>query len=123
MAIIACKLQEFLALKHQLKLKKHAECVFKQNLKTKSAAVRQYWESLSLHKKAQILVNSTDKHRKQRKSLPPEKKFNMLETNAAAHKKQRKYLSPDDKVQVMNKDADAHKKKWESLWPEDKELF
>jgi hypothetical protein len=56
-------------------------------LKTNSAAVIQYQESLSLNKKAQILVDNTDAHRKQRKSLPPEKKVNMLETNAAAHKK------------------------------------
>jgi hypothetical protein len=34
------KLQEFSALEHQLKLKKHAECFFQQNLKTNSAALK-----------------------------------------------------------------------------------
>jgi hypothetical protein len=51
MAIIACKLQKFSALEHLLKLKKHAECFFKQNLKTNSAAMKQYRESLSPEKK------------------------------------------------------------------------
>jgi hypothetical protein len=32
-------------------IKKHAECFFKQNLKTNSAEVKQYQESLSLDKK------------------------------------------------------------------------
>ncbi len=35
-------------------IKKHAECFFKQNLKTNSAAVKQYQESLSCNNKAQI---------------------------------------------------------------------
>jgi hypothetical protein len=37
-------------------IKKHAKCFFKQNLKTNSAAVKQYQESLSLDGKAQVLV-------------------------------------------------------------------
>jgi hypothetical protein len=37
-------------------IKKHAECFFKQNLKSNSAAVKQYQESLSPNKKAQVLV-------------------------------------------------------------------
>jgi hypothetical protein len=37
-------------------IKKHAECFFKQNLKTNSAAVNQYQEFLLPDKKAQILV-------------------------------------------------------------------
>ncbi len=37
-------------------IKKHAECFFKQNLKTNSAAVNQYQESLSPNEKAQVLV-------------------------------------------------------------------
>ncbi len=37
-------------------IKKHAECFFKQNFKTNSAAVKQYPESLSPNKKAQGLV-------------------------------------------------------------------
>jgi hypothetical protein len=52
MAMIACKLQKFSAHEHPLKLKKHAECFFKQNLKTNSAAVNQYQESLSPDGKA-----------------------------------------------------------------------
>ncbi len=35
-------------------IKKHAECFFKQNLKTDSAAVKRYKESLSHDKKAQV---------------------------------------------------------------------
>ncbi len=37
-------------------IKKHAECFFKQNLKTNSAAVKRYQESLSLDEKAWVLV-------------------------------------------------------------------
>jgi hypothetical protein len=37
-------------------IKKHAGCFFRQNLKTNSAAVKQYQESLSPNKKAQVLV-------------------------------------------------------------------
>ena len=36
-------------------IKKHAECFFKQNLKSNSAAVRRYQESLSPDRKAQVL--------------------------------------------------------------------
>ncbi len=72
-------------------IKKHAECFFKQNLKTNSA---RYQESLPPNKKAQVLVNNTDSHRKQCESLFPEKKVNILETNAAAHKKQCESLPP-----------------------------
>ena len=39
-------------------IKKHAECFFKQNLKTNSAAVKRYQESLSPDKKAQVLVEN-----------------------------------------------------------------
>jgi hypothetical protein len=46
-------------------IKKHAECFFKQNLKTNSAAVKQYQESLSLDKKAQVLVINSAAHQKQ----------------------------------------------------------
>jgi hypothetical protein len=38
-------------------IKKHAECFFMQNLKTYSAAVKRYQESLSPDGKAQVLVN------------------------------------------------------------------
>jgi hypothetical protein len=81
-------------------IKKHAECFFKQNLKTNSAAEKQYQESLSLNKKAQVLVNNTDAHKKQCESLSPEKKVKILETNAAAHKKQCKSLPPEKKVNI-----------------------
>ncbi len=64
------------------------ECFFKQNLKTNSAAMKQYQESLSLEKN-QILCNNADAHKKQRESLPPEKKVKILETDADAHKKTR----------------------------------
>ncbi len=37
-------------------IKKHAECFFKQNLKTYSAAVKQYQESLSPNEKGKFLV-------------------------------------------------------------------
>ncbi len=37
-------------------IKKHADCFFRQNLKTNSAAVKRYRESLSPDKKAQILI-------------------------------------------------------------------
>jgi hypothetical protein len=42
-------------------IKKHAECFFKQNLTTNSAAVKRYQESLSPNEKAQVLVtNATE---------------------------------------------------------------
>ncbi len=37
---------------------KHAECFFKQNLKTNSAAVKRYQESLSPNGKAQVLIKN-----------------------------------------------------------------
>ncbi len=104
-------------------IKKHSECFFKLNLKTNSAAVKEYQESLSPNKKAQGLVNNTDAHRKQCKSLSPEKKVKILETNAAAHKKQCESLPPEKKVNILETDADAHKKKQESLSPEDKDIL
>ncbi len=39
-------------------IKKYAECFFKQNLKTNSAAVKRYRESLSPNGKAQVLVKN-----------------------------------------------------------------
>jgi hypothetical protein len=114
-------------------IKKHVECFFKQNLKTNSAAVKLYQESLSPDRKEQVLVkhdteqqkyqqflspenktqmliNDAAAHKKQCKSIPPEEKVKILETNAGAHKKHCKSLSPNDKVQTLNMDADAHKK-------------
>ncbi len=89
MAIIACKLQECSALKHPLKLKNHAECFFKRNLKTNSAAVKQYQESLSPNEKAQVLVIDSAAHQKQQQSLSPDGKVQILCNNADAHRKQR----------------------------------
>ncbi len=37
-------------------IEKHAECFFKQNLKTNPAAEKRYQESLSSDEKAQVLV-------------------------------------------------------------------
>jgi hypothetical protein len=76
-------------------IKKHAVCFFKQNLKTNSAAMKRYQESLSPNKKAQVLVNNT-----------------------AAHQKQQQSLSPEIKIQILCNDADAHRKQCESLPPE-----
>ncbi len=55
-------------------IKKHAECFFKQNLKTNSAAVKRYQESLSLDGKAQVLVKNAAEQQKYRQSLSPEDK-------------------------------------------------
>jgi len=101
-------------------IKKHAECFFKQNLKTNSAANKRYRESLSTDRKAQVLVNDSAAHQKQRQSLSPENKTQMLCNNAAAQKKHRESLSPDDKVRILTNNAAAHKKQRESLSPEQK---
>ncbi len=45
-------------------IEKHAECFFKQNLKTNSAAVKRYQESLSPDKKSQILVKNAAEQQK-----------------------------------------------------------
>jgi hypothetical protein len=45
-------------------IKKHAECFFRQNLKTNSAAVKRYRESPSPSGKAQVLVNDSAAHQK-----------------------------------------------------------
>ncbi len=73
-------------------IKKHAECFFKQNLKTNSAAVKRYWESLSPDKKAQVLV-----------------------INAAEQQNFQQFLSPEKKTQILCNDADAHRKQRESF--------
>ena len=97
-------------------IKKHAECFFKQNLKTNSAANKRYRESLSPDKKAQVLVKHVAGQQKQRQSLSPENKTQILCNDAAAHKKQRESLSPDDKVQnLTNNQLDSNRIKlsWE----------
>ena len=76
-------------------IKKHAECFFQQNVKTNSAAVKQYWESLSPNKKAQILILNATEHQNYRQSLSSEKKTQILCNNAEGHRNQRKDLPPD----------------------------
>ncbi len=56
-------------------IKKHAECFFRQNLKTNSAAVKQYQESIFPDKKTQVLVKHVAEQQNYRQSLSPEKKF------------------------------------------------
>ncbi len=56
-------------------IKKHAECFFKQNLKTNSAAVKQYQKSLSPNTKAQGLVINAAEQQNYQQSLSPEKKI------------------------------------------------
>ncbi len=92
-------------------IKEHAECFFKQNLKTNSAAVKRYWESLSPNKKAQVLVNNSAAHQKQGLSLSPENKVQILCNDADAHRKQLESLPPDKKVNILETNADTHKKK------------
>jgi hypothetical protein len=56
-------------------INKHAECFFKQNLKTNFAAVKQYQESLSPNGKAQVLVKHAAEQQKYQQSLSPEDKY------------------------------------------------
>ncbi len=58
-------------------INKHAERFFKQNLKTNSAAVKQYQESLSSNEKAQVLVKHAAEQQKYQQSLLPEDKAQM----------------------------------------------
>ncbi len=53
-------------------IKKHAECFFKQNLKTNTAAVKWYQESLSPDKKVKVLVKHAAKQENYQQSLSPE---------------------------------------------------
>ncbi len=101
MAIIAYKIAKVLSTQTPAQIEKHAKCFFKQNLKTNSAAVKRYWESLSPDRKAQVLVNDSAAHQKQRQSLSPENKTQILCHDADAHRKQRKSFSPKDKNQVI----------------------
>ncbi len=104
-------------------IKKHAECFFRQNVKTNSAAVKQYRESLSPNKKAQILIIHVAEQQNYQQSLSPEKKTQILCNNAEGYRKQREDLPPEKKITILQTDADAHNKKQESLSLEDKELF
>ncbi len=67
-------------------IKKHTEWFFKQNLKTNSAAVKRYQESLSPDDKFQILTNDAAAHKKQWESLSPEQKVKVMTIDAAASK-------------------------------------
>ncbi len=60
-------------------IKKHAECFFRQNLKTNSAAVKQYRESLSPDKKAQVLVKHVAEQQNYWQSLSPDKSSNIMQ--------------------------------------------
>jgi hypothetical protein len=83
-------------------IKKHAECFFKKKLKTNSAAVKRYQESLSPDEKAQVLVIDSAAHQNLRQSLSPENKVQILCNNADAHRKQRESLPPEKKVESRN---------------------
>jgi hypothetical protein len=102
-------------------IKKHAECFFKQNLKTNSAAVKRYRESLSPEQKAQNLTNNAAEQKKHRESLSPDDKVQILTNDAAAHKKQRESLSPEQKAQNLTNNA-AEQKNTESLYLLNKKL-
>jgi hypothetical protein len=95
------QIAKFLSTRTPAQIKKHAECFFKQNLKTNSVAVKLYQESLSPNRKAQVLVNDSAAHQKQRQSLSPENKVQMLCKNADAHRKQCESLPPEKKVKTL----------------------
>ncbi len=99
-------------------IKKHAECFFKQNLKTNSAAMIQYQESLSQKKKHQILCNDADAHKKNCKSLPPEKKVKIFQTNSDSHKEKWESFSPEDKDLYVKNNVAAQHKHRKSLSPD-----
>ncbi len=79
-------------------IKKHAECFFKQNLKTNSTAVKRYQESLSPDEKAQVLVINAAEQQNYQQFLSPEKKTQILCNDADAHRKQRESLPSEKKV-------------------------
>ncbi len=61
-------------------IKKHAECFFRQFLKMNSAAVKQYQESISPDKKAQVLViNAAEQQNYQQSLLTREKNSNFMQ--------------------------------------------
>jgi hypothetical protein len=61
---ICMQVAKVLSTQTPAQIKKHAECFFKQNLKTNSAAVKQYQESLSSNGKAQVLVKHATEQQK-----------------------------------------------------------
>ena len=100
-------------------IKKHAECFFKQNLKTNSAAVKQYQESLSPEKKSNFMQWCW-RTQKNWESLPPEKKVKNLQTNADTHKEKRESLSPEDKDLFVKNNVAAQHKHLKPLSPDQK---
>jgi hypothetical protein len=94
-----------------VQIKKHADCFFKQNLKTTSAAVKRYQECLSPDKKAQVLVNDSAAHQNQQQSLSLENKTQIFCNDAYAHRKQRESPPPEKKIKILETNADTHKKK------------
>ncbi len=70
------QIARFLSTWTPAQIKKHAECFFKQNLKTNSAAVKWYWE-FSPNEKAQVLVEHATEQQKYGQSLSPEDKTQM----------------------------------------------
>ena len=72
---ICMQVAKVLSTQTPAQIKKHAECFFKQNLKTNSAAVKQYQESLSSNGKAQVLVKHATEQQKYQQSLSPEDKL------------------------------------------------
>ncbi len=105
-------------------IKKHAECFFKQNLKTQILQQSNGIESPSLPMgKLKSWSKKSAEQQKHRQSFSPEDTVQMLCKNADAHRKQRKSLPPEKKVKILETDADAHKEKQESLSSEDKDLF
>jgi hypothetical protein len=56
-------------------IKKHAECFFRQNMKTNPAAVKRYRETLFPNKKAQILIKDATEHQNYLQSFSQEKKL------------------------------------------------
>jgi hypothetical protein len=63
------QIAKVLSIQTPAQIKKHAECFFKQNLKTNSAAVKQYRESFSPDKKAQVLVKHVTEQQNYQQSL------------------------------------------------------
>ncbi len=83
-------------------IEKHTERFFKQNVKTNSSAVKQYWESLSPDKKNTGFGHWFYCTSKQLQSLSPESKVQILCNNADAHRKQRESLPPEKKVKILD---------------------
>ena len=111
MALIACKLQKFSALELLLKLKSMLNVFFKQNLKTNSAAVKRYQESLSPDKKAQVLVKHVTEQQNYRQSCSPEKKLKLYAMMLMPTKNNASPFLLRKKVKILKTDADAHKEK------------